>query len=1598
MRSVATSPVAHLATSGSPGGLHDAGFTFHVAPVPTHRSPTKSTGVQASFAAEGKGFGSAGGGKDGGAAGSRATQTPPQPSREEVPRRGDGVRGGRSASHGKVESWLDSPGVADSPGGARSRGDEGKPPARLKPTSANVGEAPPPRAAGSREPSLARQRQNHRGGRRQLPGSSSGEEAGAAPAPKRKPAPPKIAFGGRPPERTPSPSASTFGPAPKPAKPMEEIAPGPGAYYDPVEYDYFTAPPALLMAGLPASVFSMDDLDAAADRGAAGHPPPKPSEAVCGTYQPPPRKQVGPAFSFGVKTRQSQNATCAGPGRDSPGPAAYEAVDPRSKTAKAPSFGKPPKNGAGGGVWGSAGTNRPDDPGPGEYYEAESAAWGPTGKTGPSFSFGGGKIEGGNEGSRTGRGRGSDADAGPGPGHYHRDSDDDDPGDRAGGRAPRGFSFGGRVGKAWDALVSCSDSPGPGAYYEDVLQLGKGVADKSKGGAGTAPAFSFGTGPRYADQSTRGASEISPGPGEYAADDVSSGVSTSGSGVAGGNTGGTSVQGYTFGYRRPARDTQASSGHLGTGVGPGHYHRDPTDEDPGMLREGPAFTMGARLFRGGAACTAPDASEMPGPGEYDVDTRASGPAFTIVGRAKSCGKRSAEEAVEPGPGHYDTPASAAAPAFTMAGRPLGADSAAREAEAAPGPGEYGAPMPVGAELGGGGGAGHRTTPGFSITGREAWAYPPPGGGGGGQGGDTPGPADYLTNATARPLPAAPAYTMAGRTKAVGESTTSLADAPGPGEYATESYVGGSGGPSFTFGHRREGAAGGALGDPSGSGAVPGPGAYDVLDPEVAAEGKARRGYTMGGRVKHPSEVGTGEGWDTPGPGEYHAEGDGWAGGRGPSVTMAGRTAPAGAAAAVWFPGGDSPGPAAYAAVEPRASGAAFSFGIKTEPGGAFGVTRSTPGPGAYDVTPVAGEDGELVEGAPAFTFGVRGSFGAPDKAGGGVDGPGPGGAGDGGGGAKPPRRAPEFSFGVRTAGGGWGSAIGNNGDDPSGGPGEYNPDQSQSRTESGGFTMGYRRETTLGGHSGLPDAVGPGAYDLAEVEALQARGAAPGGVLKPGVKFPMGKRGEAATTDSPGPAYFTRPIADIGLGGPKGPKGFSIGTAERPEFATEGGGAEVPGVGKYDVERASRAMEGGGSKVVRGVTMAGRHELAHGSADFDAPIQYGNGMAPTAAMGENCKTQGVTLTGRDAWEREKALEKKPDIPGPQDYAPPPGATLTRAPEFSMGVRNSAEAARAAAEAAELPAPGDYDAYVRDAIGGQPDRGITIGVKRGEKREGSDGPAPGEYEPDEDPGANKRWGPCAVDIGRVTGRDAIGGVFDAAIRFGGDIPGPGDFWPDDMDEEEAARRENAHPPRGVHFGKPPPKPKTGGAAKDYHTPGPGDYEPDAAPPRPRTRAGLPGPTIPGARKASAFASDPTIPGPGEHEAPYHPKTIAGAAREAARRPGGMRPPPAPRTQFGTVFKPPPAPPTPGPGHYAPEVPQVSSENEGKGKGVAFGKPPAKKPSVSNTPGPGTYVPSIRGVSKGLTVGVKKPELGDYDSGPDYPDSFRSGGKLKGVRFA
>ena len=498
----------------------------------------------------------------------------------------------------------------------------------------------------------------------------------------------------------------------------------------------------------------------------------------------------------------------------------------------------------------------------------------------------------------------------------------------------------------------------------------------------------------------------------------------------------------------------------------------------------------------------------------------------------------------------------------MAGRST-ADPSLRTAEQVPGPGQYGAPMPMGAEMGGGRSDG-RTERGYSIAGREAWVRE--GSSSGGSSTPTPGPADYNAppGATARPMPAPPSFSMGERTKVIGQHATD-AETPSPFEYS-----GGGGGqpgdasfaagPSFTFGHRTA-VGGGVFGNLKDAATLPGPASYNVAryDDYDAADDRSgvRRGFTMGMRTTHPSDLGGGGegGAGDLGPGFYHNEHDGMGCGGGRSgVTIAGRTAPAG----VLVAGLDSPGVGKYdVGVASQPSGASFSFGVRTATGGAFTAGASlTPGPGEYGGPMIADDAGGLLEGVPAFSFGLRGTFGAPAVA---PDGPGPGGAGAGGGGAKPALNAPKFSFGLRTA---MRSPFGNGDEDGSGAPGENNPDHTQpsEAQKLARFTMGVRAQATTRAEQEAGLAPGPCSYDLAAAEAARERGSTPGGVLEPGVRFPTAVRRSDFTTASPGPAYFIPSVDDLRGGGPAGPRGYSMvrGVATNPNCVATGGDVLQP--------------------------------------------------------------------------------------------------------------------------------------------------------------------------------------------------------------------------------------------------------------------------------------------------------------------------------------------------------------------------------------------------------------------------------------------------------
>ena len=148
--------------------------------------------------------------------------------------------------------------------------------------------------------------------------------------------------------------------------------------------------------------------------------------------------------------------------------------------------------------------------------------------------------------------------------------------------------------------------------------------------------------------------------------------------------------------------------------------------------------------------------------------------------------------------------------------------------------------------------------------------------------------------------------------------------------------------------------------------------------------------------------------------------------------------------------------------------------------------------------------------------------------------------------------------------------------------------------------------------------------------------------------------------------------------------------------------------------------------------------------------------------GRKAPVPGPKIRDRKPWDREKVLEKKADIPGPSDYDTEPGARRVmdkRAPAHRIGERrNDASDRRGAGEGA--PGPGEYAGDVIRAP--DPRRGATIVADRRERTRASAErrPGPGEYHRDA-----PRVPKTGVNIGRGAGKDAPGGVFDAATRGG-----------------------------------------------------------------------------------------------------------------------------------------------------------------------------------------------------------------------------------------
>ena len=327
---------------------------------------------------------------------------------------------------------------------------------------------------------------------------------------------------------------------------------------------------------------------------------------------------------------------------------------------------------------------------------------------------------------------------------------------------------------------------------------------------------------------------------------------------------------------------------------------------------------------------------MPGPGDYEVrKSSEAGPSYTIFGRPNDgvvVGVDLNEKASLPGPGRYHTPLSPGGRAYTLGSR-IEEKDAKRDT---PAPGEYGAPMPVGAQWG-------DRNRGFSVLGRDAWA----GKGWGEEHAEVPGVGRYdVRGSNSKPLPSAPAFTMAAKTKDgrdIGPPTRDI----GPGEYDGDGGNRPPSGPSFTIGVR--GSKDGAYGDLESAAEKPGPGAYPNAPKAKDETRESAPSFTLGRKIDVPDErtkVGPTGFSERPGPGEYHADGDVV-----PPEGPGGFTIYERTKSTEFRPGVDSPGPAYYGGftTDDVERGLRMSIHERYESGSVFQHTdrSDTPGPGEY---------------------------------------------------------------------------------------------------------------------------------------------------------------------------------------------------------------------------------------------------------------------------------------------------------------------------------------------------------------------------------------------------------------------------------------------------------------------------------------------------------------------------------------------------------------------------------------------------------------------------------------------------------------------------
>ena len=1222
-------------------------------------------------------------------------------------------------------------------------------------------------------------------------------------------------------------------------------------------------------------------------------------------------------------------------------------------------------------------------------------------RTGPAYSFGARTSPA--PGASLWWGPGAGPDASPGPGAY---------GDAGGSARLARHVPAVRFGEPFDGRKSDdadrrSPEPGPGHYYDPARS-------PSRVGA-SGPKFSFGGGKDDIGTLRPAGPHDTPGPGAYHGEALA--------GAAGARAGSPVAKKFTFGGR--VGPDWASSGPGNDSPAPGSYFRDMDvvgrnvrDSANGARRAAPSFTFGGGPLRDERSAAASRGDEAPGPGEYDGDdgkgddekrspskrTRPSG--FTFGFRRDD--EKTDARASTPGPGSYDVAGSlperredapeapkravGSGPAFTLAKRlPGGALDAARAGDT-PGPGEYDAARPGEGVLGGG--------PAFTM--------------GGGAAG-SPGP---------------------------GKASPSPSPSPGPGAYENVSAAVGRDAPAFTMYGRVPDVAGDKI-----AASVPGPGAYEVVRPAVGAPGS-------------PANPGAG---GAP------------AGSPGPGPTLKGREAWAGPGSGLDSAGKDSPGPAAYvsdAVARPRAAAPAYTMAPR--PARARDDARETPGPGEYHADDLGAEGGPDADAATGFgelarrerspsrtkkgvTFGVRPAHGgALSHLGDSASKPGPGQYHDMHFPSAARDRGPAFTIRAKTVLG----AGADSGPSDAPGPGEY---YGEYREDDLAVLAGERRGVTIAGRTpaaGMDAATfgsaspGPAYYVGPWTKADLERG--PESSFQPPMASGRGAPGGpldsvARNADIPGPGYyapevFQFPIKDApeGTVGPGGeflwaPRGYTFGWrgAYGDDQAKD---ADVsPGPGEYHPDAADDGAYGFPGSVSGETPWRPAPGITIGRRPRDPPVRrsrsspgpgeyYRPPDASAGGAGARGPKRGARIEDRRAWETRKSKETRADVPSPTDYdVRSSGArrlTERRAPAHVIVARRGASA-RKRAEAAEAPAPGEYET-ARSALRatgatafGAPPRSDSS------PRLAPRGPGPGEYEPDEPGDAEKRKrrgnaksavdigrsttrdgpggvfgragadptpGPGefeldgeakarvearakkrgAVDIGRATTRDAPGGVFDGARAGAGATPGPGEFWPDDGTAHGAAARDR----RGFAF------PSTGhasaGGALDAAlragaTPGPGEHWPeDGDVSRALGGARAPGFTMPKSSRDGARATVET-PGPGA----FHPEIDErGVESGGEKKPRGALDmgKATGRSAAGGVFD---TRDGPGPGEHHPDL--VFDDGEAltpgaasRRKGVRWSEPPDEDATkrTSTTPGPGEYEAKRMG-SKGAATISKAP---------------------------